>query len=473
MTAIWWIRRDFRLEDNPALVAAAEAGHVLPVFLRDETVDGLGAAPKWRMGLGLAHLMRRIEARGGRVLLRSGEAKEALLQLVRESGATGVYWNRLYDKAAVARDTEVKAALKSAGIVAQSSNSHLLFEPWTVATKSGGAYQVFTPYWKTVRQRDVPAPLPAPDLVWADTTCASEDFHDWQMGRAMGRGAGVVRLYCRIGEAAAQARLSGFLDAQLHRYAERRDFPADLATSGLSENLTYGEISPRAVWQAGWHALEAGNPGAETFLKELVWREFAYHLLYHHPDLPERNFRAGWDGFAWRGESGDAQGWRQGRTGVRLVDAAMRELYVTGTMHNRARMIAASYLTKHLLTDWRLGRKWFEDCLIDWDPASNAMGWQWVAGCGPDAAPYFRIFNPDGQAEKFDPEGLYRKRWIAEGATAPDTAALSYFDAVPKSWGLSPDMPAAKPAQSLKTGRERALEAYQRLRARGENPPGG
>lgn len=158
---------------------------------------------------------------------------------------------------------------------------------------------------------------------------------------------------------------------------------------------------------------------------------------------------------------------------MRLVDAAMRELYVTGTMHNRARMIAASYLTKHLLTDWRLGRKWFEDCLIDWDPASNAMGWQWVAGCGPDAAPYFRIFNPDGQAEKFDPEGLYRKRWIAEGATAPDTAALSYFDAVPKSWGLSPDMPAAKPAQSLKTGRERALEAYQRLRARGENPPGG
>lgn len=463
MTAIWWIRRDFRFEDNPALVVAAERGDVLPVFIGDETVDGLGAAPKWRLGLGLAHLVERIEAQGGQVVLRSGSAKDVLKQIVAETGAEAVFWNRLYDKASIARDTEVKSALKDAGIEAQSSNAHLLFEPWTVATKTGGYYKVYTPYWKAVREIGAGQPVKTPQVTWAGAP-ESEALEDWNLGAEMRRGAAVVLPHCHVGETSAKRRLSVFLDTHVGDYKARRDFPADPVCSGLSENLTYGEISPRTIWHAGLHAMEEGAPGAEHFLKELVWREFAYHLLYHEPDLPERNHRDGWDAFPWRGDNEEAENWRRGRTGVGFVDAAMREMFVTGTMHNRARMIAASYLTKHLLTDWRVGLKWFEDCLIDWDPASNAMGWQWVAGCGPDAAPYFRIFNPDGQAEKFDPDGTYLRRWIAEGAGQPTQTALSYFDAVPKSWALLHKDAPATPAISLKSGRERALLAYEALK---------
>jgi deoxyribodipyrimidine photo-lyase len=464
MTSIWWIRRDFRLYDNPGLVAAAASGAVVPVFVFDDTVADLGAAPKWRMGLGLAHLIARIEALGGRVILRSGPASEVFLGLAKEVGAEGVYWNRLYDKAAIARDTAVKSALKTAGIKAQSSNGHLCFEPWTVETKTGGYYKVYTPFWKTVRERDVADLLPAPDVTWPQEWPASEELVDWQMGAGMQRGAAVVLPHCQIGEEAALARLDAFIEHHVEAYKAKRDFPAEPVCSGLSENLTYGEISPRRIWHAGWRAMEAGASGAEHFLKELVWREFAYHLLYHEPDLAHRNHREGWDGFDWRGESDDAEAWRRGRTGVRFVDAAMREMYVTGVMHNRARMIVASFLTKHLLTDWRIGRAWFEDCLMDWDPAANAMGWQWVAGCGPDAAPYFRVFNPDGQAEKFDADGAYLRAWIAEGEVPPSATALSYFAAVPKSWRLSPKDTYPDPIIGLKEGRERALAAYQRLK---------
>lgn len=464
MTSIWWIRRDFRLYDNPGLVAAAASGAVVPVFVFDDTVADLGAAPKWRMGLGLAHLIARIEALGGRVILRSGPASEVLLKLAKEVGAKGVYWNRLYDKAAIARDTAVKSTLKTAGIKAQSSNGHLCFEPWTVETKTGGYYKVYTPFWKTVRERAVADLLPAPDVTWPQEWPASEALVDWQMGAGMQRGAEVVLPHCQIGEETALARLDAFIEHHVEAYKAKRDFPAEPVCSGLSENLTYGEISPRRIWHAGWRAMEAGASGAEHFLKELVWREFAYHLLYHEPDLAHRNHREGWDGFDWRGESDDAEAWRRGRTGVRFVDAAMREMYVTGVMHNRARMIVASFLTKHLLTDWRIGRAWFEDCLMDWDPAANAMGWQWVAGCGPDAAPYFRVFNPDGQAEKFDADGAYLRAWIAEGEVRPSATALSYFAAVPKSWHLSPKDTYPVPIIGLKEGRERALAAYQRLK---------
>ncbi|PZX11117.1 cryptochrome/photolyase family protein [Celeribacter halophilus] len=464
MVSIWWIRRDFRLGDNPALVVAVKAGQVLPVFIRDAQLDALGAAPKWRLGLGLDHLIRRIEGLGGQVVLRQGSAAEELLHLVKETGATGVFWNRLYDKAAIARDTEVKATLTEAGINAQSSNAHLLFEPWTVSTKAGGYYKVYSPYWKAVRAHPVPEPLPVPDADWAEARLESAKLEDWHLGADMKRGAEVVLPHCHIGEERALTRLDDFLQDHVQSYKARRDFPAEPVCSGLSENLTYGEISPRTVWFAGWRALEEGAQGAEHFLKELVWREFAYHLLYHEPDLPEQNHREGWDRFPWRADNADAENWRRGRTGVRFVDAAMRELYVTGVMHNRARMIVASYLTKHLLTDWRVGRKWFEDCLIDWDPASNAKGWQWVAGCGPDAAPYFRIFNPDGQAVKFDRDGEYQRRWIAEGQAAPPSTALSFFDAVPRAWGLSADQPYPAPEQTLKAGRDRALEVYSRLK---------
>lgn len=453
-----------RLADNPALCAAVRAGDVIPVFIRDAIVDDMGAAPKWRMGLGLAHLQDQLKALGGDVVLRSGDARDVLLQLAKETGATSVFWSRLYDADSIARDTDVKSILRSHDIEAQSLAGHVLFEPWSVQTKQGGFYKVYTPYWNAVKQRDVGAPSAMPVVRFAAFP-QSEALEDWHLGSAMNRGADVVIRHVHVGESAAQKCLARFIEEHVDHYKTRRDFPAEPVCSGLSENLTYGEISPRQIWHAGQRALVEGAAGAEHFLKELVWREFAYHLLYHRPDLPTENYRPHWGEFPWNSDASrpDVERWRRGQTGIKFVDAAMRELYVTGTMHNRSRMIVASYLTKHLMTNWRVGRAWFEDCLIDWDPAANAMGWQWVAGCGPDASPYFRIFNPDGQIEKFDKQGEYLNRWLAEGQSAPSKTALSYYDAIPRSWSLTPQDSYPKPIAPLSEGRLRALEAYSAL----------
>ena len=266
---------------------------------------------------------------------------------------------------------------------------------------------------------------------------------------------------CAVGEAAAQMRLATFVRDRMEGYARDRDRLDLDASSGLSENLAYGEISPLALWEAGQRAMEDGKSGAETFLKEVVWREFAYHLLYHTPHITQESWRASWESFPWKPESAETLRWKQGRTGIEVVDAAMRELYVTGRMHNRARMLVASYLTKHMLTHWRVGQRWFADCLIDWDPASNAMGWQWVAGSGPDASPYFRIFNPQTQAETFDPEGTYRRRWLAEISDDPPETALRFCDACPRSWGMTPDQDYPAPLVGLAEGRKRALDAHE------------
>lgn len=464
MAVIWWIRRDMRLADNVALCAAARLGDVIPVFIRDAGVDALGAAPKWRLGLGVQHLAEHLKQLGGTIVLRSGDAREVLLQLAKETGASAVYWSRLYDPDAIDRDTDVKSALSAQGIDAQSFAGHVLFEPWSVETKQGGFYKVYTPFWNTVKHREIPPSVGVPEMQFAAAP-HSESLADWHLGAAMNRGADVVLPHTHVGETAAQTRLTEFIDTHVDTYKARRDFPAEPVCSGLSENLTYGEISPRQIWHAGQRAFHEGAAGAEHFLKELVWREFAYHLLFHKPDLPTQNFRPHWAAFPWRDDSSavEVKRWMQGQTGIQFVDAAMREMYVTGTMHNRARMIVASYLTKHLLTDWRVGRAWFEECLIDWDPASNAMGWQWVAGCGPDAAPYFRIFNPDGQIEKFDKHCAYLDRWLVTKHTDPSATALSYFEAVPKSWGLTPDDGYPEPIAPLAEGRNRALEAYSAL----------
>lgn len=461
-----WLRRDLRLHDHPALAAAiARGGPVIPVFIRDALVDGQGAAPRWRLGLSLADLAQRLEAAGSRLILRSGPALDTLRALAQETGADAVVWSRLYDPDAIARDTEVKAGLKADGLVAESHAGHLLFEPWTVQTGAGGYYKVYTPMWRAVKDRDVPAPEPAPARIPApESWPGSERLADWRLGAAMDRGAAICRPHQTVGEVAAQDRLDRFVAGPVAAYDTGRNLVAEAGCSGLSENLTYGEISPRRCWHAGLRALHDGAAGAEAWLKELVWREFAYHLVYHAPDMTRRNWRDGWDAFPWETDEDrdSVLRWKQGRTGVPFVDAAMREMYVTGRMHNRARMIVASYLTKHMLTHWRIGQRWFEHCLTDWDPASNAMGWQWVAGSGPDATPYFRVFNPDTQAEKFDPGGHYRRRWIAEGQARPPATALSFFEAVPRRWGLSPDdaYPAA-PIVGLAEGRKRALAAYE------------
>lgn len=460
---IWWIRRDLRLADNPVLTAAVNSGApVLPVYILDEQEAALGAAPKFRLGLGLECFAKALEKAGSRLILRRGAALAVLQDLIKETGAGAVHWSRLYDPQAIARDTEVKQQLKAQGITAKSHGGRLLFEPWTVETKTGGMYKVFTPFWKSVRVHSVDGLLPAPGKLPApDNWPAIDDLTAWNMGAAMRRGAEVVARYCRVGEAAAQDRLGEFLEDKVLAYKDRRDFPGEDATSGLSENLAWGEISPHRLWHLGRAAMEQASQGAETFLKEVAWREFAYHLMYHSPHILTESWREEWQDFPWSQEvTPQVQAWQRGQTGYSFVDAAMRELYATGKMHNRARMIVASFLTKHLMAHWKTGMDWFADTLVDWDPASNAMGWQWVAGSGPDAAPFFRVFNPSGQLDKFDPDGAYTRRWIAEGQGNPPQTALDFYAAAPRSWNLASDTPRAEPIISLQAGRHRALTAY-------------
>lgn len=463
MTTLLWFRRDLRLSDHPALTAACEQGAVLPVFIREGRVTSLGAAPKWRLGLSLASLSEALEARGSRLILRSGMPEEVLGELARETGARCIHATRAYQPEETERDLQLCDSFAAQDIEFKLFDGSLLFEPHSVETKSGGPYKVFSPYWKSVKTRDIAAPLEAPDEITApEDWSQTENLDDWALDQPMQRGAEVVARYTQAGEAAAQARLGGFIDDGIETYHKRRDLPAVDGTSGMSEYLTYGEISPRQCWHAGLRAREEGKRGAEDFLRELGWREFAYHLMVHMPRLLTGNWREKWDGFPWKDDerAAEIKAWKQGRTGIPLVDAGMREMYVTGRMHNRVRMITASYLTKHLMTHWQVGLRWFEDCLTDWDPASNALGWQWVAGSGPDASPYFRVFNPETQREKFDPDGAYVKRWIAEGQDDPPDTALAYFEAIPKRWNMSPDDPYPEPVVSLDEGRQRALDAY-------------
>ena len=462
---IWWVRKDLRLGDNPALTdAVRQGGPVVPVFILDEVFEGYGACPLWRFGLGVEALGKALADAGSRLILRRGRAADILVALCDETGAKAVRWSRAYDPDQIARDKGVKSVLTEAGVDAKSLAGHLLFEPWSVETKQGGFYKVYTPFWRAAKEVGVSDALPKPGTIPAPATWPDSDFlSDWALDRSMRRGSSVVVEHVTVGESAATSRLAAFSAHRIADYKARRDFPGEDATSGLSENLAWGEISPRACWHSGIRAMEEGKAGAETFLKELVWREFAYHLVWHTPHIVTNSWREGWETFPWNEDEGTSEvtAWKQGRTGQRFVDAAMREMYVTGRMHNRARMIVASFLTKNLMCHWRIGQKWFEDCLIDWDPASNAMGWQWAAGSGPDAAPYFRVFNPETQLEKFDADGTYTRRWIAEGQGAPSRTALSYFDAIPESWPMSASDRYPAPIVDLGASRKRALQVYE------------
>ena len=461
---IWWVRRELRLHDNPVLQACIDMDRpVIPVFILDEVFESYGACPLWRFGLGAETFAKTLEGLGSKLIFRRGKALDVLRDLIDETGAAAIRWGRAYDPDQIERDKDVKAALTDDGIDAASVSAHLLFEPWKVETKTGGFYKVYSPFWRAVKNTHIGEPLKAPKSISApETWPASDDPADWNLAAAMNRGAEITAKHLRLGEDAALDRLHLFIDEKVDAYKARRDFPGEDATSGLSENLAWGEISARTLWHAGHRAMDEGKKGAEHFVKEVVWREFAYHLIWHTPHIVKDNWREGWDGFPWNEDEDtpEVQAWKQGRTGIRFVDAAMREMYVTGQMHNRARMIVARYLTKHYMTHWKIGQRWFEHCLTDWDPASNAMGWQWTAGSGPDAAPYFRVFNPVTQLDKFDENRAYEKAWIAEGKAKPSDTALSYFKAVPESWGLSPDADYPEPVVSLEEGRARALDAY-------------
>ncbi|MDO5632075.1 MAG: deoxyribodipyrimidine photo-lyase [Paracoccus sp. (in: a-proteobacteria)] len=445
--AIWWVGRDLRLTDNPALVAAAASGPVLPVMVLDVPEDALGAAAAWRLGAAMRALSGDLAARGSRLVVRRGDAAKVLAALMAETGAQTVHLNspRPFFSAGAARE--------ALGDRLHIHPGNWLAPPGSVQTGSGGAYQKFTPFWRNLRGRDIAAPLPVPQIT-APTAWPASD--DWHFGAAVRRGTEVLASQTRAGEAAARVRLAAFLDGPVQDYSDDRNRPDHPATSGLSDALAVGEISARQVWHAGLAARDAGAQGAETFLSELAWRDFARDLYFHAPQIDRQAWRAEWDGFPWRGDNPDADLWRRGLTGIDIVDAGMREVYATGRMHNRVRMIAASFLTKHLLTHWRIGLDWFADTLTDWDPASNAMNWQWVAGSGPDAAPYFRIFNPDTQAAKFDPRGDYCRYWLVGQGDALFRAAI------PPSW----DTPRARPVPviGLAEGRARALAAYEQAR---------
>ena len=465
-----WLRRDLRLADHPVWQKALGfGGPVVPVFVRDPLFDRTtGAASAWRMGRALDALARDLAARGSRLILRRGGACEALEDLIAETGARRVVWGRAWEGRRAASDGEVASALAARGVETAVVADGLLFDPRTVTTGTGGYYRVYTPFRNAVRRLEVAAPVPAPaDLAPPPVWPRSDRLADWALGARMRRGAGIVARRAPIGEAAASARLDAFIADGLDDYRRGRDFMTENATSRLSAHLACGEISPRSIWRAVRCAVERrpeAAEGAERFLDQIVWREFARHLLHHAPDLETRNFKPEWDEFPWRGDNPDAARWKRGMTGIEIVDAAMREMYVSGVMHNRCRMLVGNFLTRHLATHWRVGEAWFRECLIDWDPAANAMGWQWASGAGPDAVPYFRIFNPDLQAAKFDAERRYRDRWLAEGRRNPHPDALSWFDAVPESWGLHPRQPYPPPVISAAAGRARALAALAAMK---------
>lgn len=405
-----WFRQDLRLRDNPALVAAAQRGPLAPVFVWAPHEEGAwppGAAARWWLHQSLAALQSDLAARGGALLLCRGDSATALRAAARSAGATAVYWNRRYEPHAIARDRQVSAALQASGLQVADFNAALLREPQEVATQTGEPYRVFTPFWRScLKGPPIPPPQPPPrGLQFAPFDRPGVALRDLQLEPAIDWAAG-LRAAWTPGEAGAQRQLSAFI-RQHAGYAAHRDFPAKEATSRLSPHLHWGEISPRAVW----HAIEAAGGGA-SYQRELIWREFAHHVLFHFPHTPAEPLRPEFARFPWQPEPRLLRAWQRGRTGYPLVDAAMRQLWVTGWMHNRMRMLTASFLVKHLLQPWQDGAAWFWDTLVDADLANNTLNWQWVAGCGADAAPFFRIFNPAEQARKFDKAGAYVDRWL-------------------------------------------------------------
>ncbi len=473
---VHWFRQDLRLADNPGLAHAAANGSVLPVYILDDdnaAAHKMGGASRWWLHQSLNALNHALD---GRLVVLAGDAAHLLPALARDCGARMVTWSRAYEPWRIDRDSRIKATLTAAGIAAESFNASLLWEPWEVLKDDGTPYRVFTPFYrrgclKAVPPRQ-PLPLPSPlDLV-SDAGCpqgqgAIDNLGllpdlDWING---------LEERWAVGEAAAKDRLSAFLDEGLAGYKEGRNFPARRHVSRLSPYLHWGEISPNTVWYAVRDQIDSGacpERDGDHFLSELGWREFSHSLLFHFPDLPRKNLQPRFDHFDWRDDPGALARWQQGMTGYPIVDAAMRELWQTGYMHNRTRMIVGSFLVKNLRLHWHHGERWFWDCLVDADLANNSASWQWIAGCGADAAPYFRIFNPITQGEKFDPDGDYIRRYVPEIAGLPDAFLCSPWTApaeVLAAAGVRLGVTYPHPMVDAKASREAALAAFSALKA--------
>ncbi|MFO1036606.1 MAG: deoxyribodipyrimidine photo-lyase [Geminicoccaceae bacterium] len=461
-----WFRNDLRLADNPALAAAAATGApVLPLFVLDDEAAGPwkpGGASRWW----LHHSLTSLAADLGGLVLRRGEAAAIVGDLVREHWIGQVFWNRRYEPFAIEQDKAIKAELQARGVEVKSFKASLVHEPWEVAQKGGGPYKVYTPYsraWFDLPP-DGPA-LPRPDGLTLATGVASDRLEDWALLPTRPDWAGGLRESWRPGEAAARERALAFIEDSVASYGSTRNAPGTDGVSRLSPYLHFGEISPRQLL----HAVQVlgSEKAAFAWVRQLCWRDFAYHTLYHFPQFPDRPLREEFERFPWAERQDQLRAWQRGRTGYPIVDAGMRELWHTGWMHNRVRMITGSFLAKDLLVPWQAGAAWFWDTLVDADLANNSMGWQWVAGCGIDAAPYFRIFNPLLQGEKFDPHGTYVRRWAPELAKLPAEWIHKPHAApaeVLRAAGVTLDGTYPRPIVDHSIARDRALAAYQSLR---------
>ncbi len=465
-----WLRQDLRLVDNPALAEAAAGGRpVVPVFIFDEAGDWVpGGASRWWLHHSLASLAKDLAARGSRLILRRGPSAKVLDALIAETGAAGVHWNRRYEPSSVARDAGIKKSLEARGLVAKSFNAGLLFEPLTIRNKAGAPYRVFTQFWKTcLASAEPPLPVKAPKALAKPSAWPKSDaLESWKLLPVKPDWAEGLCETWTPGEAGANARLERFLDGVVENYKTDRNRPDMEATSRLSPHLHFGEIGPRQCFHAA-RAAAGGTIGAEHFLSELGWREFSAHLLFQSPDLPMQALRDDFRDFPWKDDAKALRSWQRGRTGYPIVDAGMRELWQTGWMHNRVRMIVASFLVKHLLLPWQRGQEWFWDTLVDADLANNAASWQWVAGCGADAAPYFRIFNPILQGAKFDPNGDYVRKYVPELAKLPTEHLFAPWEApeaVLREAGVKLGKSYPEPMVDHAGARARALAAFQSLR---------
>jgi deoxyribodipyrimidine photo-lyase len=475
---IVWFRDDLRLSDHYALHAAAKTGApVICLYVLDEVsgapnARSLGGAAGWWLAQSLRALQKSLHAVGGTLVLRKGSPARIIADLAHETGTVSVFWNEIAQAPHRAVADQTAAALKEIGVATERFPGDLLVAPADIRTKENRGLRVFTPFWRRVQALgDPPTPVAAPKRLRPGPTLASDALESWGLEPTQPDWAGGLREHWAPGERPAQARLNAFLEDGVVEYATSRDRPDRDGTSGLSPHLRFGEISPRQVWHAARFAAAGRHKlagGIDKFLSELGWREFCRHLLFDLPDLATRNLQPAFDAFPWRHDDKALRAWQRGQTGYPIVDAGMRELWHTGVMHNRVRMVVASFLVKHLLIDWRDGEKWFWDTLVDADAGSNPANWQWVAGCGADAAPYFRVFNPVLQGEKFDPDGIYVRRWVPELARLPNGVIHQPWSAAPLELagaGVELGKTYPEPIVDHRKARERALAAYAKVRS--------
>jgi deoxyribodipyrimidine photo-lyase len=470
--SIVWFRQDLRINDNPALKLACDQGSIIPLYIFDDTLPKqaeMGGATRCWLHHALSDLAESFDQQ---LIIKSGDPKEILSALADEHNASHILWNRMYEPWARQRDADIKAYFKDSGTAVKSLNGSLLWEPMQVLKKDETPYKVFTPYYRNgcLNQVEPRYPLDRPEILIAEgvEANAAEDIEALSLIPNVRWDEQMLKQWT-ITERAAGSKLQWFIKNAIVEYSDDRNLPAVRGTSQLSPYLHFGQISPNQAWYAIKDAFKGSvsKKGVDTYLSELGWREFSYYLLYHFDDIQTKNFNKKFDKFPWRKDKTDLKAWQRGVTGVPIIDAGMRELYQTGYMHNRVRMVVGSFLVKNLLLDWREGERWFWDCLVDADSASNSAGWQWVAGSGADASPYFRVFNPILQGEKFDKEGEYVKKYCPELKDLPKKY-------IHKPWEASHDILSAanvilgqdypKPIVDLKETRVRALDAFNQIK---------